>query len=433
MDQTLLLLGGDGGGVLAGPRPAQGILRPNGRGTADDAGPRLNAAVTAFCLPALVREDADRAERNVAFVAPYGIDFRICNVIGTSGDVPGDSYADRSSDPRKPWFQTNLRATYALIAKYGRRTISTVFGGVDILTTETDRWRALEQSIDVMSDFRETVGYVEIANEPDQTFNERGDPWPRKELWRMAQRVREAGFPLVAIGGLGNEPGFRHYYDGSPATVAAVHTERGRPWPGDARQAYGIQQFSSLAGSDQEPTEYGGNPIAEAAKAATGYVCRVSWVVIHLGSGMRFGGAHDRPRGRQANYFDEPNIETTLKAVAAIRSGLPQDLANVGEVLHTNARFEGRFPFRTGPLQDIYERDFSKIYAVNDGRRFVASLLPTEQGFHLRVPLEAPKPMRVRVHELLDYRVIAERELDTGETLIVGPDPQAAVVEGEYL
>jgi hypothetical protein len=114
-------------------------------------------------------------------------------------------------------------------------------------------------------------------------------------------------------------------------------------------------------------------------------VCGAPVTVLHVGAGIFGGGKGGFSRGREANLWEVPNIETMLASKANASERLYADVADFGDVSHSDPSREGQFPWKTARFQPYNPGAwFLKIYACKhpDGR-LAANFMKVQQDVFL--------------------------------------------------
>lgn len=392
--------------------PREGRVELYGHAFRDQAGPYLSLGASLFWLAWGFRSDRARLTRNLRFLADEKIGFvRALAVVG-----PGRGWDDRVVDPAWPDFADVIGGATRLAHDAGLRVAWTIFGGVDHLATARDRDRVVSQVIGALRGLEHAVEYLEMANEGE------GNGFPgeqgRAELDRHAKACRAAGWPIVAL------TAAPYADDLGQATVRTVHPDRDDTGEGGEWQ-YVRQPWSAtppfVNGEPKGPQSSvaeDDDPVRLTMAAAVTWLSGGAAHVLHTGAGVRGGGAADLAIGRPANLWDVPRIKATLAGLRAGRAVLPADLPNWNRRSHSHPKFEGAFPFRTGPLDRLWDTHFMRIYAASRDGRFVALPLRVRRS----IPLTAVHAMRVEVRHPLDGRVLATRRLAAGHTITLVPE-----------
>jgi len=357
----------------------------------DDGGPFNAVAGSFFPLLWGIKFDRDRTLANL----DEWIGADALRIFGAVGE-PGDSWSDRIVDPRWPDYQAVLRQTLSECRARGLRLILTLIADVSATApTAADRVAHIDRVLDVLLESPEQVLNLGITNE--------GLAFDKNEALELVAHVRErTPFLVSSIAGVNERP----------ATVFAGRTERkvtgdGGIWE-HTEQPYDLKDTVRI-GSDEEPigpqssVAEDDDPLRNTAHAVCAWVCRAPIYVYHCGAGIRFGGAADQARGRYANFYDQPSFAPTRQMLTAARDFLPPELASWGLITHSHPRFEGQYPFKTGPLEPYDPSGwFLKTYANRSGTagvtgtRFAAVFLKIEKD----IPLEAFADMRFDVSDL---------------------------------
>jgi hypothetical protein len=422
------LLGAEGVFLQLQPGTARhGLVRANGKSLADDAGPFQALGTSFFWNLWGLRADRGRTIQNLDALAAVDA-IRILCCVGEDGDPNEDTWWDRTVDPTWPDFQAVLRDGFRLVGARNKRVIVTVFGDVTSrVPTPADRLAHLDRVLDVCLEFPEQVLNIGISNE-GIGFDD------IDEILALTQRVRDrTPFLVSSVSSL----------DSPPATVFAGRTDRkvtgdGGMWE-HTEQPYDLREASVGPASDEEPIGIASSvandddSLRHAAHAATAWICGAPIYVIHTGAGTRGGGDWDVNPGpgasypkREANFFDQPTFAETVRLCAIARDFLPAGVSGWGNWSHSDPSHEGRYPFRTGPLQPFDPSGwFLKTYATRRGQDYALVILKIERD----VPLEAPAPMTYRLSDLRGG--VRSGRLEAGERLTV-TERGAVVVTGRF-
>jgi hypothetical protein len=404
------------------PDEQSGVVHAEHKALVDDRGPFNVVAVSFFWLLWGLKFDRERTIRNLDYCLGADV-LRIFCCVGQ----PGDSWQDRIIDPNWPDFQDVLADALYEMKVRGMRALVTIFADVtQNVPNESSRTAHVDRVLQVLLQHPECVCNVAISNEGigfDGT----------SEINRHVARVQQQSAFLCSGLCSVEEP---------PATVFAARTERkttgdGGMWE-HTEQPYDLKD-THLVASDEEPigpqssVAEDDDPLRNTAHAVCAWVCRAPIYCYHCGAGIRGGGQADLDRGRHANFFDQPSFAPTLQMLRAARDFLPGDLAQWSNVCHSNPRYEGIYPFATGPLQPFDPSGwFLKSYANLENRaagrrleqrraggryatraasgRFVCWFTKIEKD----IPLQAYAPMTFDVYDMRG--TLSSVALQAGET-----------------
>jgi hypothetical protein len=337
-----------------------GALRVSGRYLVDDAGPWRPLGATFFWLPWGVVHDPARTEANVIHLAEQGIDF-----VRILGEVGGESWEDRSIDPRDPGYEAALAGAIDMAAAHGLKVMLTIFGGGTGAPVDL----TVDKVLNVIGPRRTALALLELSNE---------DNWPGTvdDLRRIARRIR-AALPDVVL--LPHSPDSGElaetaaYLAPDGCNALTMHPER---QVGDAgwrvvRQTWGQSFPCPLVAGEPAGMHLGqgedvNDPIRLACMRAVGLLTGFQAFVLHTGPGVRGGGSWDGRYGRAANFYDLPDLPAAVTALRAVESIVPLDAANWRKTSQ-----HGREPFADNPLPaDAIWSDDGETHGVS--RQFVA-------------------------------------------------------------
>jgi hypothetical protein len=406
-----------------------GVVRLEGRTFADAGGVYEAVGTTMFWGLWGYLHDRERLADNLRFVADRGIDY-----IRVLALVHGESWADRAVTPAD---LPHVGAfTVWVFDSFGLRVQWTIFGGIDDVPAAADRRRAVETVADQLAAVPHAVQCVEIANEGYN--NGFGGAAGQAELRDLAAAVRQRGVsgPLaLSAPAESTAAGVDELYAGSVADLVSLHLDRSTTGTGGiwrpVRQARDgadlsrawvsnepIGPFSSVAADD--------DPLRLVMAAVCTWVCRGAAYVLHTGPGIRGGGAADAARGRPANIWETPHIETTLAGLRAARGLVPADTPN-GAFANANRTYARAYPFAVEPFEEVGEEGMLRAFASlhGDGRFVIAPI-----AVAVPVPFIARWPMQVTVYDPLTGGVRDESTLAAGGRIVLEPANGAAIIRG---
>lgn len=414
----------DGGGTGGGTRT--GLVRAAGRAHVDDGGTFDPLGASFFWLYWGWKNDRTRTQENARYIAPWADHFRVF------GEVGGPSWADRVIDPRDADYVERWREILDYLWRQLQvRVMFTVFGG----GTGADPDMTVGKVIEALTGRLDAVLCVELCNE--------GNGIDRATQRRLAQRLQRE-FPglLVSTTSDGADIDGQGAYDLDVASAAETHTERG---PGDdgwrqVRQGCEMMGLPKPHGGSEPPGPESSvaelwDPLRLASLRRVHLVGGTSRWVLHLGAGIRGGGAADLSRGRKANFreYDEvPGLPATLKSiVAALRATdglLPPECVNWQPMKGhwPDTRLTADLIWADNPSAD---HGCNRVYGSYTGDAFAAVCFGIKRWVDLTARF-GPWG-RVRVHDVLTGTLLQERALADGEAFRVDGDPQgtsAAVI-----
>jgi hypothetical protein len=137
----------------------------------------------------------------------------------------------------------------------------------------------------------------------------------------------------------------------------------------------------------------------------TTFVAGNAAYVLHTGAGVRGGGAADRAAGRNANVWETPRLDETLRGMRAARLYVPPDVANwtrheADVQPHPIADFQGA----------IAEGALQRALTAGSSGRYVTAIL----GLRRAVTLKVTRACAVEVWQPLTGDVIARHRLESG-------------------
>jgi hypothetical protein len=310
-----------------GSGPRAGIPRASGRSIVDDHGEWYPLGLTFMWSLQGARNEPERYRANLEWAAAHGFDYkRPLYEVGWNPplEINPATFPDHLGAVGR-----DLELSRSLGIRSGI-TLSGKGTGYDL------RRLARDVGSVVQNGRADAVLLVEMQNE----FSNGGDPLPTLEA--MASEI--AGFVpnLLALSTPGNQAE-GDAINSSLSTVARgrgvfiIHTERGgdadHGWR-DVRQAYDFHNYRSWIGADWEgpgPGSSGAtntNPLQLAMKRALAIACGAPIFTLHTGTGV-YGDGKPGPTGpRPPNFWEIPNIEEIVAAVAGVVELLPAGLPN---------------------------------------------------------------------------------------------------------
>lgn len=402
--------------VLAQPRPAgrMGPVRLDGRAMVDDGGPFLPLGATLFWALWGERHDPARLDTNLAWLADRGVDYvRILGMVG------GDTWADRTIDPRSDDYWQTVDRLLDRLGRHGLRVQATLFAEADAMMPERDRRAGFADRWAALANARpERIILLEVANEHWQ--NGVADV---AELRTLGSRLADRARTLVALSAPLPDQ-VCAVYAGSAADVATIHYGRTpdrsddhwqpvrQPWVWPDATVPCRAQLPPLVNNEpigpQSSVDADDDPLRLAMGFATTFMAGNAAYVLHAGAGVRGGGADDRARGRAADFADTPRLAEALEAIKRVRTYLPADLANWTR----HDENDDGHPFR-GFDRAVRDNGLTAAYAATNGDRFVVAVL----GMQSPVRVSAARDLETEVRDPLTGSVRSRHQLETGATL----------------
>lgn len=371
-------------------QPRTGLVRAEGRAMADAAGTWLPIGASYFAAPWFYRHDRARLERELAFLADYGVDY--IRVIGTVGT---EHWEGREIDPGWPdYAEVVAGLTDLAYDRYGLRVQWTIFGDAQVVVPDPAKRAALvDRFAEILRARAHKVQVVEIANEAWQN----GFPGEagRQELRALARRLRDRlvaqGTPLLVAA---SAPGpaftcdsWQALYRDLDTGLATIHFERDTSAPAGVwhpvKDPWRYHQCEGLpaVGSNNEPIGPGSSVVEErdalrlVTQAAVTFIGGLATYVVHSDAGVR----GDQP------FVEMPRIEDTLEGLRALARTLPPETPNgtrldlrspdaplraVSPLWHENAAPEGLVGAYATRITD---RWVGVVFGMRGTARFVAS------------------------------------------------------------
>lgn len=412
------------GGVIVPPAGQRtGVVQLHKNTVGDDGGLYLCSGTSLFWAPWGYKFDRERMIQNAAWMAARGSLYH--RLLGSTG--PGH-WEDRTIDPTWPDYREVIRGTTEVIRQTGARVQWTIFGSIVLTPTPEDRRRQVDHVLDALEHQRDAIQAIEIVNEPYNT----GWTDLYDEIYDLADHVRSAGYSVVGLGA----DSYFHEHGRGAASVWMEHLDRsssgeGGPWryvrqPWECRGPWINNEGKGIDSSGEADDD----PLRQIMFACVSWLANGPMHCVHHGAGIRGGGIEDLQRHppRKANCWEQPTLEAILTGMAKMRALLPQDLPNWPVRCHSNPKYQGTFPWNTGPLDPLFDTHYMRIYAALNGPRFVALPLYLKHP----IPLQALDTQSFTVYhpvtgEILDFVV-----LNGGETYTLDPDPAGVVIIGEF-
>jgi hypothetical protein len=421
-------------------RPDGGTEIPSGRrgpvaiverATVDSAGAFNALGATMMWAPWGYKFDRARLEENLRFLADHGFDYiRVLGEVGS--DEPDDYWSDRPIDPRWPDYDEVIAGLTDLAwHTYGLRVEWTVFGGTDFSPTEADRVALVDRVLAMTVGREDAIMMIEISNEGYHTGFE-GDAGIA-ELRALTEHVAErTAIPVASTSWHEDLEGFCRLYSESAADLATMHFDRAISYEDEAwrpvRQPWGYPIEFPCEGlppavSNNEPigpyssvaTEF--DPLHLVMAQAVTFVAGNAMYVFHTGPGITGGGHAGVERGIPANFWEVPDIETTLAGFEVMREVIPPGVASWER---QNSAWAG-YPLEANP--DEWVRAYA---AVSD-----TELVVLPFGMRNPVTMTARSAMELRAIDPLSGEVIETFELDEGESFVL-PERDALVLRGTF-
>jgi len=109
------------------------------------------------------------------------------------------------------------------------------------------------------------------------------------------------------------------------------------------------------------------DPAHLVAAALTGWISGEAGYVLHHGAGIRAGGQADLDRGRKANVWEQPSLETALALITSARALLPADLPNWDRHGHAWPSHPLDIHSAVGDAVEAGEPGCNRCYAATSG------------------------------------------------------------------
>lgn len=337
----------DGTAVESVARAPDGRVHAQGKVLADDRGPFLAVGATLFWALWGEAHDADRLDRNLAWLAERQFDYvRILGMVGT------ESWQDRRIDPRDPAYWETVDRLLARLERHGLRAQVTVFADAQVMMPDpTDRSGFADAWARFAEAHADRILLLETANEywqnglgADEVRDLTGrmnaltgvlvaastprSPWPDGGTNAAGVAAREAAGIWQLLYGGADANAVTYHFDRAPGSDGAWRqvrlpwqlqfTDIGLPEVWVNNEPIGPQ--SSVAADD--------DPVRLALGAAVNWISGLAAYTLHTGAGIRGGGAADLERGRVANIWETPRLVDTARLLAGVRHVLPSDLPN---------------------------------------------------------------------------------------------------------
>jgi len=218
--------------------PNNGIVQVVGNSLRDNQGPFLGLGFTYMEGLGFCKNDRDRFESDVAFMASRG--FTHMRILS---EVPGACdqcyWYGRGIHPSNFTCQHGVAATGwsdydqqfrdmvdVAYDKYGMRTEVTIFGGAgDSFPTYAGREAHCQRVLNLLAGREHKIAYIEVANEAWQT----GFPWPQglTDLRSLCQYLADrTSLPVAITSSFGENNEDSELYNGSAADIATAHFSR---------------------------------------------------------------------------------------------------------------------------------------------------------------------------------------------------------------
>ena len=411
--------------VVTGQAPSaarRGPVRAQGRAVADAGGPFNALGATLFWGAWGYRSDRPRLERNLEALNAAGVDY-----IRALGSVGGDSWQDREVDPRWPDYDKVIAGlTDLAYDRYGLRVQWTLFGGAPFNANPASRTAVVDRFAAMARGREHKIFAFEIANEAWQ--NGFDGPDGIAELRRLGKRLDDRTAVLVALSAPATgaicdtyaRSGVqaltihypRQFGDEGPATPMLL------PWmslPLDKRCPHALPQvvLNNEPIGPESSVEQDDEPSRIAGAYVTTFLAGQAAYVLHMGPGIRGGGAADLAQTppRSAEFTELPAFKPIATALSAARRYLPAGLANW-------TRHEPNAP--RAPLHG-----FGRLYSASSGSRFVALAVGVGKGATLRTRVAADITIRdAATGKVLQRQTVAAGDKipleGAGELVVIG-------------
>jgi len=394
-------------------RTSAGRVKLDGRALADGHGPFMALGATLFWAIWGEQHDAERLDKNLEWLAARGVDYvRILGMVGAEG------WDDRRIDPSSATYWPAVDRLLDRLARHGLRAQVTIFADAQVMMPEPKHRMAF---VDLWADRAnrqpERIVLLEVANEHWKNGLE-----DVQEMRALGRRLTERTEVLVAL----SAPRWGQacdVYAGSAADLATVHYDRsfdaGNPWrpvlqpwdwPGEdngrCRGRLPVAVNNEPIGP-QSSVKEDDDPLRLVMAYVTTFLAQNAAYVLHAGAGIRGGGQGDRARGRPANFWETPRLETALAGIERIRAHLPPNLANWAR---HDVSSPG-FPLE-GLARAVEDGSVAGSYAAVSGDRFVVAVF----GLRRSVTVAARGLSEIDVREPLTGTITATHRLSAGGT-----------------
>lgn len=406
-----------------------GLVRPDGAALRDDDGFRLFIGASLFWAPRAYVDEPARLDSNLTWLKERGADFiRVLVSVGTPTDP---FWSCCRLNIKSPQWPAQLAGLVDHAYELGLRVQLTIFG--DTLATSKQEREGIVDAVGALVQARpERIFAVEIANEGFDNFPDKSEA--RALATRLAGQIRN----LIAVTAPGKpsctteDAGcfcseIEKWYGGNVGSLVTYHFERSWNGSGGAwrpvRQPWRGAVFScpgtARVWSSNEPIGPTSSVQADSDPTRRGALAGVTWVssipvdVWHTGSGVR--GVVDPVRHRPANVYEEENADAGLRAMAAVRALLPQDLPNWQR--------SGSSPSTLG----LFAPDFNavdRIYCDKQG----ATAYCTAENIHAPARNTTMRAMHLEVYSALDGHKLQDLNLSSGQTFTLDPATPAAIL-----
>jgi len=345
-----------------------GHVRLAGRAFVDDAGPWCALGSSYFPLVWLARHDLERGRKNLQWLAARGMDF-----VRAFADVGGPSWEDRTIDASDARWGQDVAIASDLAHTCGLRVAWTLFAGPFLAHAPSWYWSITAVFASAIGARLDSVQAVEVRNE-----NQGLDDSTMRDCARILADLLP-GVPVALCGTPEKE--LPDLYRGSAATLATVHWDREygeRGWR-PVRQPWGYYDLQGMpvAHLNNEPIGIDSSiasesdPVKLAAAALTSWISGEAGYVLHHGAGVRAGGQADLTRGRKANVWEQPTLETALALITSARSLLPADLPNWDRHGHAWPSHPLDIHSAVGDAVEAGEPGCNRCYGATSGDRAV--------------------------------------------------------------
>jgi len=264
----------------------------------------------------------------------------------------------------------------------GLRIYWSIFGGNDLSPQE--QLRAVEELLVACHEVPEHVQGIEISNEG----NGFGDAGGAQRMRGFAEIFARHGYPTALTSAAGTGAAL---YPGSMANIATEHFDRsitddnGNPYPDGywrpVRQPWGYWEHPNCppAFINNEPIGIGSSVVQDTDPLRLACAAVVTWIaggaahVVHTGAGV-YGVPMTHPVGgyRPANLWEQPALEPTLRAIAAMRALLPADLPAWQRQNHHWPGHPCTFaPYQPGDESLAHEQGCVRAYAATRGQDWI--------------------------------------------------------------
>jgi hypothetical protein len=420
--------------------PRSGHVRIVNHSLTDDNGPFLGFGVSYFTALWRCKNDRERLERDLAFLAQQGFNYyRMLSMVGYypswgGREIAPVPFANKDGKRVDAWpdYWEQLRQLIDLAYdRHGLRTQITIFADAQLMPQKEVRLEHTRKLLaDVVPGREHKIILLEVANEAWQN----GFPGDEgvADLREFAKYLNDRTEIPVAItsnhdwrGGL---VAFEQVYAGGVADIATWHFSRDRRTDGGWTPVYDCWEFADRPGfppvSSNEPIGPGSSvnteaePIRLVMAAAFAYAAKLPMYVFHCEAGV-FG---------KTRFQDTPAIDQFGHVLRLLPPDLPNWQRNDGK--DTNALFTvfaGGEPNRYWPELDSAPDGCVRNTGSRKGDQFVCVPIGIRPG---GLELQARRNVRFTAFNPLTGEAVNAAILRRGEKLTLPPGPGALLLLG---